>query len=222
MWRDNAGINRATGVIVPELQESIVAAVCRMVMIGKGGIRLHEEIFLAGARLKGGRALGEEISESILESALDGNNLHLLERKKLKDLATSWSTDSADTGLKSKVNAAILQRTAKRKEEIQGLLVRRQKEDLKRVNEIFERFEMVLTNSLAEAAREADEALQQLFDDEKQQRLDDIERWSVRLKSIRDERKREIEAVNLRYEDPQPFVFPAALVFALTPEDGAK
>ena len=74
----------------------------------------------------------------------------------------------------------------------------------------------------AEAAREADEALQQLFDDEKQQRLDDIERWSLRLKSIRDERKREIEAVNLRYEDPQPFVFPAALVFALTPEDGAK
>jgi len=222
MWRDNAGINRTTGVIVPELEESIVAAVCRMVMIGKGGIRLHEEIFLAGARLKGGRALGEEISESILESALDGNNLHLLEKLKLKDLATSWSTNTSDTGLKSKVNAAILQRTSKRKEEIQRLLVRRQKEDLKRVNEIFERFEIVLTNSLAEAAREADEALQQLFDDEKQQRLDDIERWSVRLKSIRDERKREIDAVNLRYEDPQPFVFPAALVFALTPEDGAK
>jgi SNF2 family DNA or RNA helicase len=51
MWRANAGVNRSTGVVVPELQDSIVAAVCRMVMIGRGGVRLHEEIFLAGARL---------------------------------------------------------------------------------------------------------------------------------------------------------------------------
>lgn len=222
MWRSNAGVNRATAVVVSELEDSIAAAVCRMVMIGKGGIRLHEEIFLAGVRIKGGQALGVEISESILESALDAEKLKPLTAKKMTEIAKSWEKDTSSKGLKARVASAISAREAKRQAEIIHLLERRKADDIKRVQDIFERFESMIKENLARAAAEEDIALQQLFDEEKVQRQDDIDRWNSRLITIHDERKREIAAVNRRYEDVRPFTIPAALVIAFTTADGAS
>jgi superfamily II DNA or RNA helicase len=222
MWRNNAGVNRATGVIVPDLENSIAAAVCRMVMIGKGGIRLHEEIFLAGVRLKGGRALGENVSESILETALDGEKLKPISFKKAQEIATEWRSDNSAKGLKARVTAAISAREAKRQSEITELLQHRRVEDISRVKDIFERFESMIKENLAKANEKEAEAEFLLFDDdEKQQRIDDIDRWNERLKSIHEEQKREVASVNRRYEDIRPFTIPAALVIALTTEDGA-
>lgn len=46
---------RVTAVVVDDLEEFFVAAVTRMVLVGRGGVRLHEEVFLAGVRLRGRR-----------------------------------------------------------------------------------------------------------------------------------------------------------------------
>ena len=46
-------LNRVTAVVVDDLAESFVAAVTRMVLVGRGGLRLHEEVFLVGVRFKG-------------------------------------------------------------------------------------------------------------------------------------------------------------------------
>ena len=68
-------LNRVTAVVVDDLPESFVAAVTRMVLVGRGGLRLHEEVFLAGVRLKGRRAMAEEKAEAALDQALDGDRL---------------------------------------------------------------------------------------------------------------------------------------------------
>src|SRR5690606_4739708 len=49
----DAPVNRVTAVVTPGLPESCVAAVSRLVLVGRGGLRLHEEVFLTGIRLRG-------------------------------------------------------------------------------------------------------------------------------------------------------------------------
>ena len=41
-----------------------------MVLVGRGGLRLHEDVFLVGVRLKGRRAEAEEKAEAALDHAL--------------------------------------------------------------------------------------------------------------------------------------------------------
>ena len=64
LWSVDSPLNRVTAVVVDDLAESFVAAVTRMVLVGRGGVRLHEEVFLAGVRLKGRRAMAEEKAEA--------------------------------------------------------------------------------------------------------------------------------------------------------------
>ena len=40
--------HRVTAVVVPGLDVSCVAAVSRLVLVGRGGLRLHEEVFVTG------------------------------------------------------------------------------------------------------------------------------------------------------------------------------
>ena len=44
-----------------------------MVLVGRGGVRLHEEVFLAGVRLRGRRAWPRRRPSSALDHALDGD-----------------------------------------------------------------------------------------------------------------------------------------------------
>ncbi len=77
LWSASSPLNRVTAVVVDDLAESFVAAVTRMVLVGRGGVRLHEEVFLAGVRLHGRRAMAEEKAEAALDQALDGERLAL-------------------------------------------------------------------------------------------------------------------------------------------------
>jgi len=219
LWRGKSQINRATAVVIPDLEESIVAAVCRIVLIGRGGIRLHEDVFLAGTRLKGGQILGEDRSEKILESALDGSNFQTVSLGTLESLVEMWSDDTKTNSLRSKVNTAIEKRQEKLLTETSRLLEKRKAQDLSRVKEIFDRFEALLKASLKQAHDEGETYLEQLFDEGKQQRLADIKRWTDRLTMLSEERAREIENVEKRFQDVKPFVMPAALIFALNPKD---
>src|SRR3712207_3399458 len=51
LWGGESDLNRVSAVVVPGLDESSAAAVVRLGLVGRGGIRLHEEVFLAGTRL---------------------------------------------------------------------------------------------------------------------------------------------------------------------------
>ncbi|MFF1309149.1 hypothetical protein [Streptomyces sp. NPDC058307] len=76
----NSQINRVSAVVAPGLTESCVAAVSRLVLVGRGGLRLHEEVFLTGIRLRG-LALAEAKVEQILDVTLDADNLELADEQ---------------------------------------------------------------------------------------------------------------------------------------------
>jgi hypothetical protein len=76
LWSVDSTLNRVTAVVIDDLPESFVAAVTRMVLVGRGGVRLHEVVFLAGVRLRGRRAMAEEKAEEALDHALDGDKVN--------------------------------------------------------------------------------------------------------------------------------------------------
>lgn len=65
LFSADSPVRRVTAVVVDGLPESCVAAVSRLVLVGRGGLRLHEEVFLTGVRLRG-QALAEEKVERVL------------------------------------------------------------------------------------------------------------------------------------------------------------
>jgi superfamily II DNA or RNA helicase len=218
LWRPDSELNRITAVSIRELKDPVVAALCRLVLVGKGGIRLHEEVFLAGVRLKG-KALGEEASETLLEESLDGKNLASLSARQQAEIVEIWNSKSASGDISSRLKESIELRKSKRLKEVSVLLQDRKKLDIERVEEIFKRFDDVLLASLKLAEEESDVAEGQLFPEEKLQRSKDVAKWRERRAMLESEKLREIVKVGRRYEEIQPYEFTAALVFAYPQED---
>lgn len=210
LWRKDSDLHRVAAVSIPGLPTPVVAALSRLVLVGKGGVRLHEEVFLAGIRLKG-KALGEDASEDLLENYLDGKQLLPLSALDISEIVSKWNSDN---NLSKRLDEAISSRKLKRLEEVKDLLVARESEDVNRVSQIFDRFDELLKKSLEQAASDADFAEGQLFDEEKKQRARDILMWSQRREMLAEERNRELERVKRRYQDIQPHIFSAALIFA--------
>lgn len=218
LWRRDSGLHRVTAVSILGLKEPVVAALCRMVLVGKGGVRLHEEVFLAGVRLKG-RSLGEDASELLLENSLDGKNLSPLTPDQQSEVVKLWNTNDSGGGVSSRLRQAIDLRKAKRLNEVTVLLQDRKKHDIERVSEIFSRFDDILAASLNQAEEEAELAEAQLFPEEKLQRAKDVAKWHQRRAVLEEEKQSEIVKVQRRYEDIQPHEFSAAIVFAYPRED---
>lgn len=95
LWSVDSTLNRVTAAVIDDMAESFVAAVTRMVLVGRGGVRLHEEVFLVGVRLKGRRAMAEEKAEHALDHALDGDHLALASRRVRDDLCDIWNATDA-------------------------------------------------------------------------------------------------------------------------------
>ena len=213
LWRKDSTLRRVTAVAIPGLKEPVIAALSRLVLVGKGGVRLHEEVFLAGIRVKG-KALGEDASETLLEEYLDGKNLLSLSQKEQQEIVQQWNVGGSKAGLPDRLRETIALRKKKRLDEVKVLLTTREQEDVSRVSEIFDRFDELLKQSLEQAADDADFAEGQLFDEQKVQRAKDIAKWSQRREMLADERSRELEKVKRRYQEVEPYEFSAALVFA--------
>ena len=218
LWRPDSELNRVTAVSISGLKDPVVAALCRLVLVGKGGVRLHEEVFLAGVRLKG-KALGEEASEVLLEESLDGKNLISLSANQQFEVVQIWNAKGTSGDIAARLAASIELRKSKRLQEVTVLLQDRKKLDIERVKEIFQRFDGVLLESLKQAEEESEIAESQLFPEEKLQRSKDVAKWRERREVLEAEKSREIVKVERRYEEIQPYEFSAALVFAYPQED---
>lgn len=222
LWNANPELNRVTAIVVDGLPESFVSAVTRMVLVGRGGLRLHEEIFLAGVRLRGRRTMAEEKADVALEQALDSPNLELADAAVRQALVDIW--EDPNTPIRKNLEGSIGDRAQRHNQAVAGQLEERKSADVARAREIFAAFRRNLTDSLAgiEAADEEDK--QRLFADEaeRRQRRNDIAAMEQRLEALDDEEAREVEAINNRYADVKPHWNAAAVVFALTPEDAAE
>lgn len=219
LWSVDSPLNRVTAVVVDDLEESFVAAVTRMVLVGRGGVRLHEEVFLAGIRLKGGRAMAEERAEVALDTALDHEQLVLAEMRVRDQLCDLWNV--SESPLRIRLEDSMRTRAGRRHEQVVGQLGKRQAADVQRAKEIFAAFRANLQDSLARLRAEEDEARGQLFTDPDQQRQwrRDIEAMTRRLDELDDEEGREVAAITDRYAEVKPHTTAAAVVFALNRAD---
>ncbi|MFE3173866.1 DISARM system SNF2-like helicase DrmD [Amycolatopsis sp. NPDC059090] len=218
LWGTERSLERVTAVIVPGLDESFAAAVTRLVLIGEAGLRLHEDVFLAGTRIAKRQAVGERKAEALLEQALDSGVLQNPPEGVIRQLADAWSDDRAD-GLRARVARAVEDRVERRRHDVEQQLAERHRADRDRVESIFDRFGHTLAEALRRAKRLADDDQLALFDDERRQSERDLRQISERIDALGDERERELAAVDARYADVRPRTFHAAVVFALSPED---
>jgi hypothetical protein len=219
LWSVDSPLSRVTAVVVDDLDGSFVAAVTRMVLVGRGGVRLHEEVFLAGVRLKGRRAMAEEKAEVALDKALDREHLSLADERVRDELCDLWNVP--DAPLRLRLEESMQARAGRRHELVIEQLDRRQAADVQRAREIFAAFRANLRDSLARLNAEEDEAQGQLFSDPDQQRQwrRDMDAMNRRLDELGDEEEREIAAITDRYVDVKPHTTAAAVVFALTRSD---
>src|SRR5262249_55626258 len=69
LFSTDSPVHRVTAVVVDRLPQSCLAAISRLVLVGRGGLRLHEEVFLTGIRLRG-QAMAEAKVEDLLDRTL--------------------------------------------------------------------------------------------------------------------------------------------------------
>ncbi|MFG1928751.1 DISARM system SNF2-like helicase DrmD [Cryptosporangium sp. NPDC048952] len=218
LWSAEAPLERVTAVVVDGLAESFAAAVTRMVLIGRGGLRLHEEVFLVGVRLRGRRALAEERAEHLLDQTLDAPNLSLAEPEIRADLAAEWNQPSSP--LRARLQESMTRRAEARHQRVNAQLVGRRQTDTVRAREIFAAFRRNLDESLNQlAAAELEDELRLWPDEQQRQRRHDIEAMRRRRDELGDEERREVAAIAERYRDVKQHKIAAAVVFALTPQD---
>lgn len=225
VWTRTDKVRGVSAVVVDGLDQSFAAGVARLVLVGEGGVRLHEEVFLAGTRISRKQDLGIEKAEDLLASALDGSRLSTPAESALQGVTEQWNTDAGlSEGLGARVQDAIQKRAERRKREVADDLEARRVADLAAIDAIFNRFRATLTGTLASAeeARLAGEQMLFQFDEEKAQREKDLERVRQRLATLDDEQRAERESIERRYRNVTAHTFVAALVFALTPDDVQK
>jgi hypothetical protein len=212
-------VNRVSAVVVDDLSQSCVAAVSRLVLVGRGGLRLHEEVFLTGIRVRG-QALAEAKVEAILDEALDAERLALASDTVRAELARLWNADGLR--LRGRLLAAMTRKAQSRQASVTSALDERREADTARAREIFRAFRVNLRDSRDALAEEIRTQEAMLFtDDQQRQRQRDLRAMEDRLASLDEEEQREVAAIGERYAEVKPHVSAAAVVFALTPADAA-
>jgi superfamily II DNA or RNA helicase len=218
LWSTASPLSRVSAVVVEDLPESFVAAVTRMVLVGRGGTRLHEEVFLAGVRLRGRRAMAEEKAEAALDHALDNADLVMADESVRASLCDLWN--EPDAPLRGRLEESVQTRAGRRHDLVTDRLEQRREVDVRRAHEIYAAFRVNLRESLA-TLRQADEAAAAMLwaDDQQKQRQRDVEDIERRLGELDEEEAREVVAIEDRYAEVKPHTTAAALVFALTRDD---
>ena len=217
LFNVDSPVHRVTAVVVEDLPRSCVAAVSRLVLVGLGGVRLHEEVFLTGIRIRG-QAMSETKAEEVLDTALDAQDLVLADADVRRELAALWNGDG--TSLRTRLLTAMEHKARTRQEKVIDALHKRRDTDIARAREIFAAFRVNLRESRDRLDREIRGEEEKLFpDDQQRQRRRDLASMTDRLDSLDEEEQREIAAISARYADIRPHVTAAAVVFALTPDD---
>ena len=220
LFGSSSRVHRVTAVVVPDIPVSCAAAVSRVVLVGRGGLRLHEEVFVTGIRFKG-QALAEEKVNTLLDRVLDRERLQLANDSVRTHLSDEWN--AADSRLRARLETAMRRRAETRRSAVTANLNTRRDSDLARAQQIFAAFRANLRDSLRDLRTEEEQQLAMLWsDDQQRQRIRDIEAMERRLLSLDEEESRELAGIRERYADVRPFVSAAAVVFAITPEDARE
>lgn len=219
------GLSRVTAVVSddPGLEDVLVGAYSRFVLVGADGVRLHEEVLHAGGWVNAagrfrrwpnvnefGRVLGQALGAGTPASPVVQARL-----------AGWWP--SVHEGLLG----ALDWRSDRRQESLARALADREREEREGLAEGFAQFERSLRSALQDDADEAEDALFSRAEvaksrDERAQYRRDRRSWDERLARLDEERRRELDEIAARYADPTPHRFPVAVVFVVPRREAVR
>jgi len=221
LFSPRSQVNRVTAVVLPGLEHSCAASLSRLVLVGRGGLRLHEEVFVTGVRLRGHRVAEDTLSR-VLDRALDPGGYRLAGQEVRRSLTGLWNDDGH---LRTRLVEETERRAAVLQNRVAASLEERRQADTQRVHAIFAAFRANLTDSLERLRTEEHEQQGMLAlwaEDQRYQRARDVRAIEDRLVDLDGEEDREAEAMALRYQDVKPYVSPVALVLAVTEKDAME
>jgi hypothetical protein len=195
------------------LESGDLGVVChaRLVITGADGHRLHEELVLAGGRLRSGRFARVDALRD-LDTLLRTAGLAPEDRTALAD-ALRWWDDVIEPGL----TRALERRAETVQDSKQRELADRAEAEADAVRTVLTELQRQIGDDLDALAEERAEQLELFTAPEREQSERDLEALRRRLEEIPDEIEREVAAVGRRFADPETHLFPAALTL-LVPE----
>ncbi|GAB3214030.1 DISARM system SNF2-like helicase DrmD [Marinactinospora endophytica] len=222
---DRIGLRRVTAVVSddPALEDVLVGAYSRYVLVGADGMRLHEEVLYAGGwapaqgrfrRLENLTMLGGILDRALTEG-------RPVSEPVWRRICDRWPEVS--TGLES----AIRWRARTRLESLQRKLAQRAEEERVRITAVIDQFSATLRAALAQDEKDEEDALFSRFEvektrEEREQYRRDRRNWEARLAGLAAERERELEAIAARYRRQEPHLFPVAVVFVVPSREATR
>jgi len=210
--RGQRRLYRVTARIVPNdaLDNPVVVAHARLLVLGGDYQRLHEELIAAGGELREGRfarLTGREVREA-LEAASDTPAPAAMQQQ----LAARWERDAP-----ALINALDV-RAREQEERVRRLLGERATKEAQDSAAIMTE----LREAILATLRQPDVAQLSLFDDPERAQFErNIDSLRARAERIPAEIEQEQASIRARYADPQTRLFPVAVTF-LVPERLAR
>ncbi|MEM7712099.1 MAG: DISARM system SNF2-like helicase DrmD [Cyanobacteria bacterium P01_A01_bin.68] len=206
------GLHRVTARLVPNsvLEAPAVIAYGRLVILGSDQQRLHEQVITAGGLLKEGRFKRMGVME--VQKALNAALPEIAPENIREKLMQLWDKNSE----------ALMQSLQKRKEEraqsLQNQLDKRAEKEIEDITAILTE----LQRKIAEELNEPEYKQLELFStNEKEQFERNINSLKTRLEQIPAEIETEVAAIEARFANPTPRLFPLAVTY-LVPQKFVK
>jgi superfamily II DNA/RNA helicase len=224
VWSRHTGLHRVTAVVSddPAVESTLVGAYSRFVLVGRDGIRLHEEILYAGGWVRPDGTFRRLDSLSALSGILDraltqGTPAAPVIQARLVE---QWHR------AQSSLLAAIDHRTAERLASLTTKLTARQEAERQVITTGAARFEATLRKALAEYEIEED-ALFSVVEgrgDERElaQYRRDKTNWETKLNDLTARRDRELARIDARYAEITPHSFPVAVIFVVPRREAVR
>ncbi len=202
------GLHRVTACLVPNhvLSAPMVIAHARLVLVGGEGARLHEEIITAGGEIIQGRFRRANVTQ--VQAALEAATGVSAPAKTQERLKSGWA--DWETALLQALDA----RQRDRLDGMQKLLAERREKEISDIRLVLGELQKMIERELKDP-----EYTQLAFwsTSERDQFNRNVQALRLRLKQIPEELEKEIAAIQERYADPQPRLFPVAVTF-IVPE----
>ena len=206
IWSPNEqrGLYRVTARQVPNqaLDNPAVVAHARLVVVGGDSHRLHEEIIIAGGSIREGRFRRLNVGQT--EEALQAATSQPVSGEMQKRLQELWPA------IGPSLQAALEARMQDRLYGMQRLLEERQAKEMADMRAILEELQAAIQKELQEPEYRQ---LELWSSAEREQLTRNEQALRLRLGQIPVEVEKEQVAIQARYADPQPRMFPVAVTF---------
>ncbi|MBT2524559.1 DISARM system SNF2-like helicase DrmD [Streptomyces sp. ISL-99] len=202
-----AKLSRVTAKVVPGdlLRTPAVIAHGRVVISGRGGARLHEEIITAGGAITGGK-LGSARQDE-LDAWLAAATDELPDEAVTGRLTELWAPH-----LEERLSRALRTRANTKFRSVETLLAKRCEQEVDGVRKVLAELERSIRERLDDDAHWEQGSLFDI-DDERRQLRADREALRERLRAIPALVTSETDALRSRWADPTPRWFPVAVTF---------